>query len=60
MDLHVFGCPEQDLTIFWEMSVSLCLCDKTSVQVLEKQSTKFNETLYLVLFKHKLMYTNFW
>ena len=28
MDLHVLGCPEHDLTLFWKISVCLwfCLC----------------------------------
>ena len=31
MDLQALGWPEHDLTIFWKISVCLCVCDKNFV-----------------------------
>ena len=58
MYLHILRHPEYDLTIYGKC---LGVCEKNSVaSVAQDLSTEFNEILYLVLSKYKLLSTNFY
>ena len=60
MDLHVLGCPEQDLDVSGKC-LSVCVCDKNFVaSVAIELSPEFYEIVYLVLSKRNLVSIKFW
>ena len=61
MGLQALECPERHLTISGKcLSVCLCAYDKTFVVSVARELTEFQEILFSVLSKRKLVSMNFW